>query len=128
MADLTTIKYIPFSDTKASFSDLNLCIFNGKVSTNIYDKRDDFDFDIINFTFLDGDRLRRGIRIRRFAGASSNPSDFNCCNKALTAKFLRQCYLYFKHRKEFSKFYRRRSPLVKKYNVNLKTFLQQGIS
>ena len=43
------------SDTKAPFLDLNLCISNGTVSTKIYDKRDDFDFDIVNFPFLDGD-------------------------------------------------------------------------
>ena len=28
--------------------DLNLCIANGTVSTKIYDKRDDFDFNIVN--------------------------------------------------------------------------------
>ena len=34
------------SDTEAPFFlDLNLCISNGTVSTKIYDKRDDFDFD-----------------------------------------------------------------------------------
>ena len=43
------------SDTEAPFLDLNLCIFNGTVSTKIYDKRGDFDFDIVNFPFLDGD-------------------------------------------------------------------------
>ena len=43
-----------FFDTEASFLDLNLCISNGTVSTKIYDKRDDFDFDIVNFPFLDG--------------------------------------------------------------------------
>ena len=34
--------------------DLNLTIHNDTVSTKIYDKRDDFDFDIVNFPFLDG--------------------------------------------------------------------------
>ena len=34
-------------------------ISNGSVSTIIYDKRDDFDFDIVNFPFLDGDVPRR---------------------------------------------------------------------
>ena len=34
--------------------DLNLCISNGTVSTKIYDKQDNFDFDIVNFLFLDG--------------------------------------------------------------------------
>ena len=43
------------SDTEAPFLDLNLCISNGTVSTKIYDKRDDFDFDIANFPFVDGD-------------------------------------------------------------------------
>ena len=43
------------SDTESPFLDLNLCISNGTVSTKIYDKRDDFDFDIVNFPFLDGD-------------------------------------------------------------------------
>ena len=44
------------SDTEAPFLDLNLCISNGRVSTKI---RDDFDFDIVNFPFLDGDVPRR---------------------------------------------------------------------
>ena len=47
------------SDTEAPFLDLNLCISNGTVSTKIYDKRDDFDFDIVSFPFLDGDVPRR---------------------------------------------------------------------
>ena len=40
------------SDTEAPFLDLNLCISNGTVSTKIYDKRGDFDFDIVNFPFF----------------------------------------------------------------------------
>ena len=47
------------SDTEAAFFDLNLCISNGTVSTKIYDKRDDLDFDIVNFPFLNGDVPRR---------------------------------------------------------------------
>ena len=35
--------------------DLHLSISNGIASSKIYDKRDDFDFDIVNFPFLDGD-------------------------------------------------------------------------
>ena len=42
------------SDTEAPVLDLNLCISNGTVSTKIYDKREDLDFDIVNFPFLDG--------------------------------------------------------------------------
>ena len=47
--------------------------------------------------------------------------------KPFNAKLLRQGYRYSKLVKTFSKFYRRHSALVEKYNVSLKTFLQQGI-
>ena len=35
--------------------DLHLYISNCFVSSKIYDERDDFDFDIVNVHFLDGD-------------------------------------------------------------------------
>ena len=48
------------SDTEVHLLDLHLSISNGFVSSKIYDKRDDFDFDIVNpFPFLDGDVPRR---------------------------------------------------------------------
>ena len=37
------------SNTEAPFLDLHLIISDGFVSSKIYDKRDDFDFDIVNF-------------------------------------------------------------------------------
>ena len=43
------------SDTEAPFLDLNLSITNGIVFSKIYDKRDDFSFEIVNFPFLVGD-------------------------------------------------------------------------
>ena len=43
------------SDIEAPFLDLNLSITNGIVSSKIYDKRDDFNFEIVNFPFLDGE-------------------------------------------------------------------------
>ena len=49
------------SDTEDPFLDLHvhLSVANGFVSSKIYDKRNDFDFDIVNFPFLDGDVPRR---------------------------------------------------------------------
>ena len=70
-------------------------------------KGDDFDFNIINFPFLDGDVPRctsYGANISqliRFARASSNVSDFNCRTKALIAKLLKQGYRYRKLSKAF---------------------------
>ena len=115
------------SDTEAPFLDLHLSISKGFVSSKIYDKRDDFDFDIVNFPFLDGDVPRStsyGVYISqliRFARVSSHVVDFNARNKSLTAKLLQQGYRYHKLRKTFSK-------LVSKFSVGLKTLLHQGLS
>ena len=101
------------SDTKAAFFDLRLSISYNIVSSKIYDKRDDFEFETFNFPFLDGDVPRStsyGIYISqliRFARASSYVADFNTRNKLLTQRLLKQGYRYHKLRKTFSKFYRR---------------------
>ena len=92
-------------------------------------KRDDFDFDIVNFPFLDGDVPRRasyGVYISqliRFARVCNHVTDFHARNKSLTAKLLQQGYRYHKLRKTFSRFYRRHYELISKYNVGLKTLL-----
>ena len=120
------------SDAEAPF--LHLSISNGFVSSNIYDKRDDFDFDIVIFPFLDGDvphSTSYGVYISqliRFARVSSHVTDFNARNKRLTAKLLQQGYRYHKLRKTFSKFYHRHYELVSKFNARLKTLLHQGLS
>ena len=113
---------------------MHLSISNDIVSTKIYDKRDDFDFEIVNFPFLDGDVLRStsyGVYISqliRFARASSIVADFNTRNKLLTQKLLKQGYRYHKLHKTFSKFYRRYYDLISKFQVGLKSLLCQGLS
>ena len=130
------------TDTEAPFLDLHLSIANGFVSSKIYDKRDDFDFDIVNFPFLDGDIPRRasyGVYISmisqliRFARVYNHVADFNARNKlCLTDKLLQQGYRYHKLRKTFSKFYSRHSELISKFTFGLKmptcTFLSEGLS
>ena len=82
------------------------------VSTSIYDKRDDFEYEIINFPILDGDVYRSlsyGIYISqliRFARASSHAADFNTPNKLLAQKFLKQGFWYDKLHETSSKFSR----------------------
>ena len=112
---------------------MHLSISNDIVSTNIYDKRDDFDFDIVNFPFLDGDISRStsyGVYISQlicFARASSYVADFNTRNKLLTQKLLKQGYRYHKLRKTFPKFYRRYYDLISKFQIGLKSLLHQGL-
>ena len=94
------------SGTEAAFLDLHLSISNDIVSTRICDKRDNLDFEIVNFQFLDSDVHRStsyGVYIsqpNRFAKECSYVTDFNTCNKLL--KKLKQGYQYHKLRKTFS--------------------------
>ena len=117
-----------------SFLDLDMSISNGVVSTKIYDKRDDFNFDIVNYPHLDGDIPKAtsyGVYVSqliRFARACSSLDDFNVRNLTITEKLLKQGYRFNKLRKSFTKFYFRNLPLVSKYNCNLKTLLNKGIS
>ena len=73
---------------------MHLSISNDIVSTDIYDKCDDFDYEIVNFPFLDGGFPRStsyGVYISqliRFARASSHVADFNTRNKLLLRNFL----------------------------------------
>ena len=109
-----------------------MSISNDIVSTIIYVKRDDFDFEIVSFPFLDGDVPRstsNGVYISqliRFAIASSYVTDFNTRNKLLSQTLLKQGYWYHKLRKTFSKFYRRYYDLISKFQVGLKSLLRQG--
>ena len=101
-----------------------MSISNDLVSAKIYDKRDDFDFEIGNFPFRDGDvplSTSYGVIISqliRFARASSHVADFNTRNKLLTQKL----------RKTFSKFYRRYYDLISKFQIGLKSLFRQGLS
>ena len=98
------------SDTEASFLALHSSISDGFVKTKIYNKRDDFDFDIVNFLFLDGDvpcSTSYGVYISqliRFARVSSHVDEFNTRNKVSTAKLLRQGYRYHTNVRRFQNF------------------------
>ena len=95
------------SDHEALFLDLNLSISNSIVSSKIYDKSDDFNFEIVNFPFLDGDVPRSpsyGVylsQLIRFARVCSNVDDFNNINLFLTAKLLNKVIDIIKFEKQF---------------------------
>ena len=112
--------------------DLNICISNGTVSTKIYDKRDDFDFELVNFPFLDGDvppaYLIRGIHI------SLDSSEIlqilvtlTAVVKPLLPNFLGRAVVILNFVRRFRNFIAD-SALVETYSVSLKTLLRQGIS
>ena len=81
------------SDTEAPFLDMNLSISNGIVSSTYYDKRDDFNFEMVNFPFLDGEvpcSPSYGVYISqliRFARVCSNV-DVSWCLMVVELPFL----------------------------------------
>ena len=98
------------SDTEVAFLDLHLSISNDIVSTKIYDERDDFDFEIVNFPFLDVDVPRSTSyrvyisQLFRFTRASSHVDDFNSRNKLLTQKLLNKASCIINFAKPFLNF------------------------
>ena len=100
------------SDTEVPFLDLHLSIFYGFVSSKIYNKRDDFDFDVVNSPFLDGDVPRRPSyvvyisQLLRFAGICSHVEDFNARNSAKLLNFSNRVIGIISLERLFSKFYR----------------------
>ena len=88
---------------------LALSITNGIVSSKIYDKRDDFNFEIVNIG-ISGWRCSSlpfiwciYSQLIRFARVCSNVDDFNNSNLFLTAKLLKQGYRYHKIRLSVSR-------------------------
>ena len=95
------------SDTDAIFLDLHLSI---SILMILFLKRDDFNFEIFNFPFLDG-RVPRSAtygvcisQLIRFARASSYVTDFNTRNKLLTQKLLNMAIRIINFAKHFLNF------------------------
>ena len=113
------------SDTEALFFDLHPSISNSFISSKIYDKRDDFESDIVHVHFLYGNVPHRpsyGLYIChliRLEIVCSHVDDFNARNKlCLIANLLKQGYRYHEVRKAIiSNFYRRHHELVSHFNV-----------
>ena len=79
------------SDTESPYLDLDLLITNVIFSSKIYDKREDFNFQIVIFPFPDADVPHApsyGVyisQLKRFARICSNASGFYNRNLFLTA-------------------------------------------
>ena len=93
--------------------DFYLSISDGFIKTKIFYKWDDFDFDIVNFPFLDSDVPRStsyGVYISqliRFARVSSHVDDFNTRNKISQQNFFDEDIDIINFVRRFQKFYLR---------------------
>ena len=125
------IKEITDTASSASFLDLYLEFDN---STKIYDKRDDFNFKIINFPNMCSNipaSPAYGVYISqliRYARASSNHSDFLKRHLYLRNRLLDQGYENIRLIRSLKKFIFRYQDLVEKYSLSAKTIIDDGFS
>ena len=103
------------SDDLANYLDLTFIIeSNNRLYTKLYDKRDDFDFHIVNFPFLSSNIPSSPSR------CCSYYDDFGYRHKLLVDRLLSQGYEVKRLRNSFKKFYGRYPDLIGKYQRSVK--------
>ena len=115
------------SDDLANYLDLTFIIeSNNQLYTKLYDKRDDFDFHIVNFPFLSSNipsSPSYGVYISqliRYARCCSYYDDFGYRHKLFVDRLLSQGYEVKHLRNSFKKFYGRYPDLIGKYQRSMK--------
>ena len=117
------IKETTETSASSSYLDCYFYIDNGKLTTRLYDKRDDFNFPIVNFPFPSSNipsAPAYGVYVSqliRYARTCSNYQDFMERGKVLTQKLLSQGYQKTKLVATLKKIYGRHHDLVNPYNV-----------
>ena len=124
------IKDTAESNTPASYLDLLLSIgSDGQIHTSIYDKRDDFNFHITNFTFLSSNIPASPVygvfisQLIRYARACSSYGCFILRATRLKNKLLEQGCVKERLKSSLKKFYGRHGDLIKQYEVPLSRML-----
>ena len=104
----------------------------GKLSIRLYDKRDDFDFHIVNFPFLSSNipsGPSYGVYISqliRYAQCCSHYDDCRYRHKCLVDRLLSQGYKALRLEKSFKKFYGRYQDLSEKYRRSVNAMVSDS--
>ena len=129
------VKETTDTSSSASFLDLYLEFDDsGQLSTKIYDKRDDFNFKIINFPNMCSNipaSPAYGVYISqliRYAWASSNYSDFLKRHLHLRNRLLDQGYKKIRLIRSLKKFIFRYQYLVEIYSVSAEKIISDAFS
>ena len=128
-----TVEKANKSDHLADYLDLTFIIDSGsKLSTRLYDKRDDFDFHIVNFPFLSSN-IPSGpsygvyiLQLIRYARCCSHYDDFRYRHKCLVDRLLSQGYKALRLEKSFKKFYGRYQDLIEKYRRSVNAMVSDS--
>ena len=128
-----TVEKANKSDHLADYLDLTFIIDSGgKLSTRLYDKRDDFDFHIVNFSYLSSNipsGPSYGVYISqliRYARCCSHYDNFRYRHKCLVDRLLSQGYIALRLEKSFKKFYGRYQDLIEKYQRSVNVMVNDS--
>ena len=97
---------------------------DSSLKTRLYDKRDDFDFTIVNYPFMSSNipiSPSYGVytsRLVAFCRACSEFSDFKERHMWVAKKLIKQGYQCKRLKKAFTRFTQRHGALVSKYNCD----------
>ena len=128
-----TVEKANKSDHLADYLGLTSIIDSGgKLSTNLYNKRDDFDFNTVNFPFFSSN-IPSGpsydvyiSQLIRFARCCSHYDDFRYLHKCLVNQLLSQGYIALRLKKSFTKFYGRYHDLIEKYQRSVNVMVNDS--
>ena len=120
------IKDTTDTNTSASYHNLHLEIDSeGRLRTKLYDKRDDFNFPIVNFPFICSNipaAPAYGVYISqliRYSKDCGSYQDFLDRVLLLTRKLLNQVFLLVKLKSSLRTFYGRHHDLVDRYGISV---------
>lgn len=119
------LKKTNISSQKVNFLDTTISIFQGKFRFEHYDKRDDFNFNVISFPFMRGNLPQmqmHGLLISqlvRYCNVNSTFNKFVSCSKKLFSKLLKQDFQYSRLRKKVIEFCRYHLKSWSKYGCDL---------
>ena len=119
--------------TQLSYLDILITIENGKYSTAVYDKRDNFNFNIVNFPYLSsnipsgpayGVYISQLVRIGRIC---SNYTQFTWRHYKLTQRLIHQGFRYSTLCIAFRKFARKYTQVLEKYGWSIRKHIEDGV-
>ena len=113
-----------------SYLDISINIKESKYETAVYDKRDDFNFNIVNFPFLDSNipvKPAYGVYISQLVRVCDKYDTFAERNWLITSKLIKQGFHFTTLCACFKKFSRRHKSIFDKYGICVKQHILDGV-
>lgn len=122
------LKKTNVSPQKVNFLDITVSVYQGKFRFNCYDKRDDFQFDVISFPFMCGNLplvQTHGLfvsQLVRYCSTNSNFDAFLKCANKLYMKLVSQGFQPMRLQKNFDKFCQQHLHAWSKFGKDMYSF------